>query len=205
MIRGYYFITGGSLSLKGNLSDVRAAVRAGVSVIQYRNKDSDSYVMYKECLSIRKIVKNAFLLINDRIDIAFAVNADGVHIGNQDLPYESARRLLGRKKIIGMTVHNLKEAHKAQRFGADYLGVSPIFSTATKSDAGLPCGPGLIKEIKRKINLPVVAIGGITLENADSVITAGADAVCAISSVVTKENVTGEIRKFQNKFRYDEN
>jgi thiamine-phosphate pyrophosphorylase len=139
-------------------------------------------------------------LINDSVDIALYVEADGVHLGSDDLPYSTARRLLGDKKIIGMTVHNLEEALEAQRLGADYLGVSPIFSTNTKSDAGKPVGAGLIKEIKKQVSLPIIAIGGITLGNASRVMQAGADGLCAISAVITKQDVKAEISKFQALF-----
>jgi len=143
-------------------------------------------------------------IINDRVDIALAVDADGVHIGNDDMPYGVSRKLLGKKKIIGVTVHNVKEAVKAQKMGADYLGVSPIFSTGTKKDAGLPVGVELIKKIKRSVSIPIIAIGGINLSNAPRVIEAGANGLCAISAVVTKQNVKQEIEKFQELFRYKE-
>jgi thiamine-phosphate pyrophosphorylase len=201
-VRGYYFITDQGLSAAGLLSDVGHAVAAGVQVIQYRNKESGTRTLYNEALLIKKICSGngARFIINDRIDIALAADANGVHIGQEDLPYEEARRLLGKGKIIGVTVHTVQEALIAEEMGADYLGVSPIFATATKPDAGDPCGVEGIKEIKRACTLPVVAIGGIHLGNVGNVIKAGADMVCAISAVVTKPDVTAEIRKFQKEF-----
>lgn len=197
-IRGYYFITDSKLSRAGNISDVKSALEAGVSVVQYRNKDGGTNQMYEEALRLKRLCKNkALFLINDRIDIALAVDADGVHIGADDMPYKVARKLLGKKKIIGLTVHNTEEAKEARCLGADYIGVSPIFATDTKSDAGLPAGAELIRRIKKLVSMPVVAIGGIDLNNAGEVIRAGADALCAISAVVTKINVAGEILKFQ--------
>jgi len=199
-VRGYYFITDAALSRAGNVIDARHAVAAGVEVVQYRNKTGSTGQMYAEAMALREICTTARLLINDRLDIALAVDADGVHIGQDDMPYQAARQLLGPDKIIGLTVHNLEEAITAQNIGADYLGVSPIFATDTKSDSGKPCGVALVAEIKEVAKVPLVAIGGITLDNAPEVIAAGADAVCAISAVVTKDNVTAEIKKFQQLF-----
>ena len=203
-MKGYYFITDSALSRAGNISDVQQAESCGVRVVQYRNKNAETKEMYKEALNLRKICKNALFLINDRIDIALAVDADGVHLGQTDMPYTAARRILGPDKTIGITVHNLSEALDAQKFGADYLGVSPIFPTATKPDAGKPAGIVLIEEIRSFMDIPLIAIGGITLANAPEVIRAGADGLCAISAVVAKEDVRREIRKFQDLFTKQE-
>jgi thiamine-phosphate pyrophosphorylase len=199
-MRGCYFITDADLSLRGNISDVKEAVAAGVKVIQYRDKNKNTAKMYKEALILRKICRDAIFLINDRVDIALAVGADGVHLGSDDFPYSIARKLLGKNKIIGLTAHNLGEAIKAQRIGAAYLGVSPIFSTNTKSDAGKPAGVQLIKEIKQRVSIPIIAIGGISLSNAAKVIQAGADGLCAISVLVSRKDVKAEINKFQELF-----
>jgi thiamine-phosphate pyrophosphorylase len=199
-VRGYYFITDSSLSRAGNLSDVEKAVQAGVDVVQYRNKSGETGRMYTEAIVLRKLCTTAKLIINDRIDIALAVDADGVHIGQDDMPYDAARSILGDDKIIGVTVHDLKEAIAAVDMGADYLGVSPIFATDTKSDAGKPCGPDMIKQIRDAVKIPLVAVGGITLENAPQIVAAGADAICAISAVVTKVDVIAEIKKFNEIF-----
>ena len=139
-------------------------------------------------------------LINDRVDIALAAEADGVHLGQSDMPCLAARKLLGPEKIIGVTVHNLAEALQAESIGADYLGVSPIFQTATKPDAGKPAGISLIEEIRAQVDIPLIAIGGINHSNASEVVRAGADGLCAISCVVAKENVRDEIIKFQEIF-----
>jgi thiamine-phosphate pyrophosphorylase len=200
-VRGYYFITDSKLSLAGNFNDVSMAVACGVSVVQYRNKNAKTREMYEEAVRLREICRDTLFLINDRVDIALAVNADGVHLGQSDMPCEAARRLLGDKKIIGITVHNLAEAVEAESVGADYLGVSPIFQTATKPDAGKPSGISLIEEIRANVDIPLIAIGGIDHSNAKDVIRAGADGLCAISSVVAKEDVSAEIKKFQDSFR----
>ncbi len=200
MIRGYYFITDSSLSKKGNISDVKNAVAAGVTVVQYRNKQESSADMLKEAFELKKICQNTQFIINDKIDIALAVDADGLHIGEQDVSYHQAREILGKDKIIGVTVRSVEEARKAQESGADYLGVGSIFATTTKKIAVDPVGPSLIKNIKDVCLLPLVAIGGINLDNAKAVVDAGADALSAISSVVTKDNVEKEILKFQALF-----
>ncbi|MFH1201615.1 MAG: thiamine phosphate synthase [Candidatus Omnitrophota bacterium] len=197
---GYYFITDSRLSRRGNISDVKNALKVGVKIIQYRDKCACTKEMFDEALKLRKICKNITFLINDRLDIAVAVGADGVHLGQDDLSYSVARKILGKNKIIGVTVHNLKQAREAQRMGADYLGISPIFSTGTKKDAGIPVGVELLKEIKRCVSIPIVAIGGINLSNAHRVIQAGTDGLCAISAVVTKPDVKKEIEKFQRLF-----
>jgi thiamine-phosphate pyrophosphorylase len=200
MIKGYYFITDTALSRAGNIEDVRQAVRANVGVVQYRNKEASTRDCYQEALELRRICEKATFLINDRVDVALAVDADGVHLGQDDMPYHVARKLLGKNKIIGLTVHSIEEALAAQEMGVDYIGVSPIFATATKTDAGKACGiEGLIK-IRQQVKLPIVAIGGINLPNAPLVIKAGADAICAISAAVTQSNVCAEIEKFQELF-----
>jgi len=198
---GYYFITDASLSRAGNMKDVKNALLAKVKFVQYRAKRLSTKEMYQEALELRKICRKVVFLINDRLDIALGVDADGVHLGQDDLPYQVARKLLGEKKIIGLTVHNVKEAKEAKRAGANYISVSPIFKTKTKYDAGKPVGSALLEKIKEKISIPVVVIGGINLTNAGEVIRAGADGLCAISAVVTKRDVRGEIEKFQELFK----
>jgi thiamine-phosphate pyrophosphorylase len=200
-MKGFYFITDACLSHAGNTNDVKDALKAKVEIVQYRQKQASTKEMYLEALKLRRMCKNVIFLVNDRVDIALSVGADGVHLGKDDLPYLVARKLLGKKKIIGLTVHSLKEAKEAQRLGADYISVSPIFKTGTKKDAGIPVGVTLIKKIKRQIRIPIIAIGGINLSNAEKVIQAGADGLCAISAVVTQPNVRLKIEKFQRLFR----
>jgi thiamine-phosphate pyrophosphorylase len=201
-MKGYYFITDDLLSIGGTASDVEKAVAAGVGVIQYRNKSAGTRVLYDEARLMRDLCAGtrSRFIVNDRIDIALAVDADGVHIGQDDMPYGLARKLIGRGKIIGVTVHNAGEALEAEMMGADYLGVSPVFVTTTKPDAGVACGVELLREIRRACKIPIVAIGGIDITNVERVIEAGADMVCAISAVVTKPDVFAEIEKFQRKY-----
>ena len=171
-----------------------------VEVVQYRNKNAETQEMYEEAVLLREICRDDIFLVNDRVDIALAAEADGVHLGQFDMPCLAARKLLGPEKIIGVTVHNLAEALQAKCIGADYLGVSPIFQTTTKPDAGKPAGIRLIEEIRAEVDIPLIAIGGINHFNASEVVRAGADGLCAISCVVAKENVRDEITKFQDIF-----
>jgi len=198
----FYFITDPKLTKKTIIEDIEAALIAGVKTIQYREKEKTTKAMIEEAAQIKELCKDkAIFLINDRVDVALAVNADGVHLGQDDMPYGIARLLLGHDKIIGLTAHNVEEAISAQNLGADYVGASPIFETKTKLDAGKAAGLTLIKNIKEKIDIPIVGIGGINLDNVTSVIQAGANAAVAISAVVTKDDVEEECRKFIVKIR----
>lgn len=200
MLEGYYFITDSSLSRAGNISDVKNALACGVKVVQYREKNAGTEEMYAEAAKLKSICRGVTFLINDRVDIVLATDADGVHLGRQDMPYKIARKLLGKNKIIGLTVHSVREAEEAQRLGADYIGISPIFATGTKIDAGRPVGVRLIREIRKRVSISIIAIGGINLANAKEVIAAGADGICAISAVVTKPDIKKEIKRFQALF-----
>ena len=153
--------------------------------------------MIEEASKIKRLCnKKAVFLINDSIDVALAVDADGVHLGQGDMQCKIARKLLGKQKIIGLTAHNAEEAVEAERIGADYIGLSPIFATQTKKDAGKACGTGMIKKIRKKIKIPIVAIGGINKQNVAEVIKSGADSAAAISAVLNSENVYEEVKDF---------
>ena len=195
-----YFITESNLTKKTILDDVKAVIKAGVKIIQYREKDKSIKVMLKEAKEIKGLCdkNNVLLIINDNVDICKSIDADGVHLGIKDLSYKQARELL-KDKIIGLTIHNVEEATKAEELGADYIGVSPIFETKTKLDAGPAAGLKLIKDIKKAVEIPQVAIGGINLENIDSIINAGATSAAVISAIITKDDVEAECRKFINK------
>jgi len=201
-MRGYYFITDGALSLGGIEHDAAEAVRAGVGCLQYRSKDASTRTMLEQAGRLKAICSGTGtrLIINDRLDIALAVGADGVHLGQDDMPYAVARGMLGPGRIIGITVHTLAEAVAAERLGADYLGVSPIFATATKADAGRPCGLAGLRSIRRECRIPLVAIGGIDLSSVRAVVDAGADMISAISAVVTRPDVAATIGKFHKEF-----
>jgi thiamine-phosphate pyrophosphorylase len=188
------------LSAAGNYSDICSAVNSGVSVIQYRVKNVSTRAMAEEASALKGLCGRALFIVNDRVDVALAVDADGVHIGRDDMPFGLARRLIGPDKIIGVSVHDISEAVTAEKAGADYIGVGPVYSTANKQDADEPTGIGLIREIRESVSIPVVAIGGIGLANARTVIDTGVDAICAISAVVCAADPGSVIREFQKMF-----
>jgi thiamine-phosphate pyrophosphorylase len=201
-MKGYYYVSDSALSMQGILSDVEIAVRAGACLIQYRDKNADTSRMYEEAAALKKICgsSGSRLIINDRLDVALAADADGVHIGQSDMPLKAVRKILGSKKIIGVTVHSPEEAIIAEKDGADYLGVSPIFPTVTKGDAGSPCGIDILRKIRGNSSIPVAAIGGINFSNLDHVIEAGADMVCMISAVIAEDPVFEKMKEIQRRF-----
>ena len=190
----FYMVTDSELSKDGIFSDVDDALRAGCKIVQYREKNKSTEDMIDEAKKLKKICDGkAVFLVDDRFDVALAVDADGVHIGKEDMPFKTVKKLLGKDKIIGMTVHNLEEAFKAEELGADYIGLAPIFKTDTKKDAHKSCGIEMIKKIRKKVNLPIVAVGGIDKKNVKEVIYAGADSVVSIKAVLMSDNIYNEI------------
>lgn len=198
---GIYFITDSKLTKKNIFEDVKAAIKSGVKIIQYREKNLPKEKMIEEAIKIREMCKenNVLFLINDCVDIALKVNADGVHLGLEDIPYEKARALLGKEKIIGMTAHNKEEAINFEKQGADYIGISPIFTTTTKPDAGNAIGTEKLKKIVNLIKIPCVAIGGINENNIKEVIKTGAEGIAIISAIVAKDNVEETVKNFIKK------
>ncbi|UCF50723.1 MAG: thiamine phosphate synthase [Thermoplasmatales archaeon] len=193
----FYMITDSNFTRNGVISDVKNALRAGCRIVQYREKNKSVKDMIREAKQLKKLCfKKATFLINDRIDVALAVDADGVHIGQDDMDFEIVKRLLGKDKIIGQTVHNPVEAFEAKRLGLDYIGVAPIFKTDTKIDANKPCGIEMIKRIRKKVNLPIVAVGGIDKKNVNDVVLSGADSIVSIKAVLNSDDVYNEIKDF---------
>ena len=193
----FFLVTDSGLSKKGTINDVREAVLAGCKIVQYREKNKTTKEMVEEARHIKEICSGkAIFLVNDRIDVAIAVDADGVHIGQDDMPFEIARKTLGKDKIIGLTVHDVNESIEAERIGADYIGLSPIYLTSTKKDAGNACGTSMIEKVKKEINVPIVCIGGINKDNIVDVIKAGADSAVSISAIVCSDDVQIEVKEF---------
>ncbi len=160
-------------------------LRAGIRFIQYRQKEGTRREIYEEAAKLRKLTRhfNATLIINDHADIALAVDAEGVHLGQDDLPLAEARKIMGGK-IIGISTHDLQQATDAERGGADYIGFGPVFETKTK-DAGKPRGIDNLRLITQTLHIPVIAIGGINVNNIGSVILSGAEAVAVASAICT--------------------
>jgi thiamine-phosphate pyrophosphorylase len=189
---GLYVVTDEGLS-KGlsHLELAERAVRGGANVIQLRDKSLGGRRLIEIAINIKKVTKKAgaLFIMNDRLDVAMASGADGVHLGQDDLPLKDALKLVPKGFIIGITVHDVAEAVEAQKGGASYLGLSPIFQTGSKSDAGAACGIQMIKDVKKKVSIPVVGIGGINAMNARDVLEAGADGIAVISAVVGQLDV----------------
>lgn len=162
----------------------KEAIAGGADVIQLRDKEANAGELIKLGRTLRNLTRRHRILfiINDRPDIAKAVDADGVHLGQDDLPIETARSILGKDKIIGLSTHSVSQAQDAQRSGADYISVGPIFATPTKPEYKA-VGVDLIKKIRNKIKIPFVVIGGINESNIDEVLTAGAKRVAVVRAV----------------------
>lgn len=173
------------------LTVARAALDGGATVLQLRNKTASTRTLVEEAVALRALTheRGALLIVNDRIDVALAVDADGAHVGQDDMPAALARQLLGPERILGVSAGNLEEAAGAVLAGADYLGVGPIYATGSKADAGPAVGTALLQELSTRYSLPLVAIGGITAENVSAVIHAGATGAAVISAVVSADNI----------------
>jgi thiamine-phosphate pyrophosphorylase len=172
------------------LEIVSAAVYGGATVVQLREKDCSTRDFIEQGLAIKEFLKDQGvpLIINDRVDVAQAVRADGVHLGQTDMPLEVAKKILGDSMIIGISAESLQDAIEAEKGGADYLGVSPIYATPTKTDTAPPLGLEGLRQIRKAVRLPLVGIGGLNRENAAEVIRNGADGVAVVSAIVAAEN-----------------
>jgi len=184
-LSGLYVIT--EPSLRDPIETARAVLGAGVRLLQLRDKQATTRQLVQLGQALRILTRqyDALLIVNDRLDVALAIEADGVHLGQDDLPISLARRVAGERLLIGASVETVAEACQAEAEGAHYLGVGPMFPTHTKPDAGAPVGPERLHAIKRAVRIPVFGIGGITLQNAPAVLKAGADGVCVVSAVVS--------------------
>ena len=182
-----YPITDAQLSGLSHAEQVARLIEGGASLIQLRDKLSAPREFYREAAAALQIARDhgARLIINDRVDIALALKADGVHLGQTDIPVAAARRLLGKEAIIGFSTHNIEQAKLATNLPVDYLAFGPIFPTSTKENPEPVAGLVALSEVATsKGSLPLVAIGGITLENAREVLKAGADTVAVIAELV---------------------
>ena len=178
------------------LKCVEEALAAGVTLVQYRAKAADGGVLYAEACRLKELCDkyNVPLIINDRLDIALAVGAAGVHLGQDDLPCAVARRLLGEKFIIGVSAHNPAEAVKAVSDGADYLGCGAVFGTATKHDVA-KLGLENLRAIRKAVTVPMVGIGGITADNYAEVLATGADGAAIVSGILAQDDISAVVKK----------
>lgn len=191
-IKGLYCVIDSAwMKLADTGSCAHRLVEAGVKIIQLRAKDQGSREVCAAAKIIRSATKGkAIFIVNDRLDIALLCGADGVHLGQDDIPLTEARRLMP-SAIIGVSTHNLEEAREAESLGADYISFGPIFQTKTKKDADIPKGLEGLKALAPNIDIPIVAIGGITADSAIPVLEAGASAVAVISDILLAENTGG--------------
>ncbi len=182
-----YLVTDRSLSRdRPHVDIVDAAVAGGVSCVQLREKQCSTREFLDQARALLTLLRplNIPLIINDRLDIALAVGADGVHLGQEDLPISEARRLAGERMIIGISAESVEHAIAAERAGADYIGISPVFATTTKQGHAVPLGLAGIGAIRARTTIPLVAIGGINAANAAAVMAVGADGVAVVSAIV---------------------
>ncbi|HEY3284028.1 MAG TPA: thiamine phosphate synthase [Armatimonadota bacterium] len=204
-VEGVYVITGAGLwPGRGHADLARAAVEAEASLLQLRQKEGSTAELLRIAEELRQITLGTptRFIVNDRVDIALAVGADGVHLGDEDLPVHHARRLMGPSAIIGASVATEQEVREAETDGASYLGVGPIYATGTKSDAGDEVGLEQIRRFRAITRLPIVAIGGITASRAAEVGAAGANGIAVISAVAAAESPLRAILELLAAFRY---
>ncbi|QIK59169.1 thiamine phosphate synthase [Dysgonomonas sp. HDW5A] len=183
-----YLVTDRSLSLGRSLESVVAqAVEGGVTMVQLREKDCSTLEFYQQAMLLKECLHpySIPLIINDRLDIALACDAEGLHIGQSDMPYDIARKLLGKDKIIGLSVECLQDAVDANELDVDYIGISPVFGTPTKTDTAPALGLEGIREIVKISRHPAVGIGGINQANAADIIEAGADGISVVSAIMS--------------------
>lgn len=184
-----YLVTNNSEDEEKFLNIIEESLKGGVSVVQLREKKAETLEFYNLALKVKEITQkyNVPLIINDRIDIALAIDADGVHVGQSDMPAKTARSMIGEDKILGVSAANIKEAKKAQRDSADYIGVGAVYPTNTKDDAtSVPKKE--LKEIVKSVDIPVVAIGGITQENAHELNDCRIDGLSVVSAIMEAKN-----------------
>ncbi|MBR0270654.1 MAG: thiamine phosphate synthase [Methanobrevibacter sp.] len=184
-----YLVTDNSDDEEKFLKTIEEAILGGVKVVQIREKTADTLDFYNLALKVKEITEkyNVDLIINDRVDVALAIDADGVHVGQSDMPCDVTRRLIGEDKILGVSAATIEEAKKAENDGADYIGTGAVFPTATKDDAPSISKKDLI-DVVNSINIPVVAIGGINLENACELKDTGIAGLSVVSAIMGADN-----------------
>ena len=196
-----YLVTDKSDDMEKFLNTIEEAIKGGVSVVQIREKTKDTLDFYNLALKVKEITTkyDVPLIINDRVDVALAIDADGVHVGQSDMPCDVTRKLVGPDKIVGISAATIDEAKKAEKDGADYIGTGAVFPTATKDDAPKITKKDL-KEIVDSINIPVVAIGGINHDNAGELIDTGIAGLSVVSAIMSSDNPKKSSEELLNIF-----
>ena len=196
-----YLVTDNSEDVDKFLNTIEEAIKGGVTVVQIREKTADTLDFYNLALKVKEITSkyDVPLIVNDRVDIALAIDADGVHVGQSDMPCDVTRKLIGQNKILGVSAATVKEAKKAESDGADYIGTGAVFPTATKDDADSVTKDELI-EIVKSIDIPVVAIGGINLDNACELNGTGIAGLSVVSAIMSSDNPKKSSQELLNIF-----
>lgn len=196
-----YLVTDNSEDVDKFLNTIEEAIKGGVTVVQIREKTADTLDFYNLALKVKEITTkyDVPLIVNDRVDIALAIDADGVHVGQSDMPCDVTRKLIGQNKILGVSAATVKEAKKAENDGADYIGTGAVFPTATKDDADSVTKDEL-KEIVESIDIPVVAIGGINLNNARELNDTGIAGLSVVSAIMSSDNPKKSSQELLNIF-----
>lgn len=181
------------------LECVEEALKGGVTLVQYRSKETDGGIMYKEALALRELCDKyqVPLIVNDRVDVALAVGAAGVHLGQDDLPCAAARKLVPENFIIGVSAHNVEEALAARKDGANYLGCGAVFGSQTKNNVS-SLGLEKLKSIREAVDIPIVGIGGVTADNYAKVLETGANGAAIVNGILGAQDVKSETEKFVN-------
>lgn len=202
-----YLVTDRDLSMGRSLEEiVEEAVKGGITMLQLREKNTSTADFYKIACSLKDLLKghNIPLIINDRLDIAIASDADGLHIGQSDMPYSVVREILGKDKIIGLSVETIEQAREANELDVDYIGLSPVFSTNTKTDINTPLELEGIREIASFTKHKTVAIGGINTQNTGDIIKNGADGIAVVSAIISQDSpkiAAAELKKIIKEAR----
>lgn len=196
-----YLVTDTDMCKRENLLDVtEKAIKGGVTMVQLREKDISSREFYTEAIEMKKLCQrySVPLIINDRMDIALAADADGLHIGQSDIPIDAARKVMGENKIIGVSAGNVTEAKTAVSGGADYLGVGAVFHTDTKKDA-VDVGLNMLRKVRESVDIPLLAIGGINHSNIDLLKNSGIDGVAVVSCIMASDDPYAAAVKLSKK------
>jgi thiamine-phosphate pyrophosphorylase len=177
---------------------IEQALAGGVKAVQLREKDLATRQLLEMAYRLRELtgLYGAGLFVNDRVDIALAVKADGVHLGNSSLPAGAARKIAGEKFLIGVSTHGIEEAEAAQQEGADFITVGPVYETPSKTEYGKPLGPAVLKKVKEKISVPIFAIGGIKQQRVEEVLGSGAYGIALISAVLAAREIKSTTETF---------
>ena len=192
-----YLVTDRELALGRPLTDVvEKALKGGVTMVQLREKKATTRRFLQEVMDVKKILQpyNTPLIVNDRVDIALATDADGVHLGQSDMPWQMARKILGPEKIIGLSIESIKQLEEANSADIDYIGISPVFTTPTKKELEKGLGITGTREIASQSRHPAVAIGGINIENVKDVMATGVDGISVVSAICSASDPEASAR-----------